>query len=176
MKLSDIMPFSDWVKVQGIATDYGGNPLLMAAIGWYETHWGRLGWGKEGYHLGYSCVSETQADPKYQGMENQVIAACWQIRRDLKLPLTLDSLIAFARESWKPGNPLSWASGVWGILIGLQNDYTGLLPAPEPVEALPAAPGEGQVATGLSGLLLAIAGKLEDIVGILREGGKENGV
>jgi len=47
------MSDADWELVKSICLDYGVSPYLIAAIGWHETHWGRLGAGKIGWILGY---------------------------------------------------------------------------------------------------------------------------
>jgi len=118
------MSDADWELVKSICLDYGVSPYLIAAIGWHETHWGRLGAGKIGWILGYGYFPGSKVKEKYKGLENQLHGACHQISRDLKLPLTLNTLIDFAVNSWKSAAPTSWAKSVWSIYTAIKKDYT----------------------------------------------------
>lgn len=170
MKLSDVMTLSDWVKVLDTASEFAVSPYLIAAIGWHETHWGRLGAGRKGWILGYGYFPGSTVAEKYKGLENQLRGACRQIARDLKKPLSLSTLTDFAKNSWKPGNPEAWAESVWKIYTALQDDLSpllypgGTLPKQEPVKT------EVYVSeTSAKGLLAKIASKIEELVKILRE-------
>ena len=123
MILSKILSKEEWELVKRISNEYNVDPLLIIAIGWHETNWGRLGAGRYGWHLGYGYYPGSKVKEKYQGLENQLRGACWQIGRDLKLPLTHESLTEFAKTSWKPGSPELWANAVWYYYQQLENDY-----------------------------------------------------
>ena len=77
MFISQIMSKADYDL---ILKYFPENPVLIAAIGWHETQWGRLGWGRSGYHLGYGAWNEKEAAEKYRGIENQIRYAGSQIR------------------------------------------------------------------------------------------------
>ena len=109
------MPVSDWQKVVDYANRYGTVPELLAAIGWHETHWGRLGWGRYGFHLGVGCYSEREANYRFQGLDNQLRWAARQLGRHIGRNVTLPGLISFARNVWRPGNPEAWARSVYRI-------------------------------------------------------------
>lgn len=133
MLLSEIMSLEDWKIVKQLAPK---NPLLIAAIGWHETQWGRLGWGRSGYHLGYGCFDADNAANVYRGMEQQVRYGYAQLERDLKsFPNVFQEDIEdFGFNSWKPGyynrstgeyvnTGRGWGKAVWGYYTELENDY-----------------------------------------------------
>lgn len=105
----------DWKKVVYYANKYGTIPELLAAIGWHETHWGRLGWGRRGFHLGVGCYSEKEANWYFQGLDRQLNWAAKRLGQYLGKNVTLPALIGFAREVWRPGNPDAWARSVYTI-------------------------------------------------------------
>jgi len=70
------MSNNDWQKVCSYASKYGTIPELLAAIGWHETHWGQLGWGKQGFHLGVGAYSATKANYSYQGFRQSIRLGC----------------------------------------------------------------------------------------------------
>jgi len=113
------MSNSDWAKCVYYANKYGTYPELLAAIGWHETHWGRLGWGRKGFHLGVGAYSETKANYAFQGLDNQLNWAAKQLGRYLDKNVTLAALTNFAREIWRPGNPDAWALSVYRIYVNL---------------------------------------------------------
>ncbi|MBC7343853.1 MAG: hypothetical protein H5U03_00170 [Clostridia bacterium] len=168
MKLSEILPLEEWVIVRNIAGEYAQDPKLVVAIGWHETHWGRLGAGREGWILGYGYFPGSKVKEKYRGLENQLRGACWQMQRDLKKPLTYANLLDFAVNSWRPGNPQAWAQSVWSIYQSLVDDLTQEL-TPEPWEPGPPPPSVNQYVTDTSirGLFGRIAAKIREIGDIL---------
>lgn len=123
----DFIPDNDWVLVTKICLIYKGDPYFIAAIGWHETHWGRLGAGLIGWILGYGYFPGSTVKEKYKGLENQLNGACAQIGRDLVLPITLANVENFAVNSWKPGVPLAWAKSVFSIYTSLQSGFTPVI-------------------------------------------------
>ncbi len=112
MNQPEFIPNSDWRLVVRKCVQGGVNPYLIAAIGWHETHWGRLGWGKLGFHLGVGCYTETDADYSLQGLEKQVSWAVNQLQSYVLWLPNLSLLTTFAKKIWRPGNPEKWAESV----------------------------------------------------------------
>jgi len=113
------MPTRDWNLCKVYARDYNTYPELLAAIGWHETHWGRLGWGRKGFYLGVGCYSRTRANYNFQGLAKQLYWAAPRLGKYLDKNVTLLGLKNFARNVWKPGNPDAWAISVWRIYKSL---------------------------------------------------------
>jgi len=111
------LPSSDWQKVISYANTYGTLPELLAAIGWHETHWGRLGWGRKGFHLGVGCYSRFRANYNFQGLDAQLKWAARKAGQYLGKYITRERLINFARDVWKPGDPYAWGKSVYSIFI-----------------------------------------------------------
>lgn len=124
MARPDFIPVADWSAVKVICARWKVDPYFIAAIGWHETHWGRLGAGKIGWILGYGYFPGSTVKEKYKGLFNQVEGACKQIVRDMKLPITLTNVINFAIESWRSGAPRSWAQSVYSIWSNLAKDIS----------------------------------------------------
>lgn len=170
MKLSEIMTLNEWVIVRNITSEYNVDPKLIAAIGWHETHWGRLGAGRQGWHLGYGYFPGSTVAEKYRGLENQIRGASYQLKRDLKLPISLQTVTEFAFNSWKPGNPAAWAQSVWNIYNSLVDDLTSqLLPSGSEFPSEESRQDSYVETTSIRGLLTNIAGKLDEISRVLRE-------
>ena len=123
MNKPDFIPEADWNLVLQVCSKFNVDPYFIAAIGWHETHWGRLGAGKIGWILGYGYFPGSTVANRYRGLENQLNGACAQISKDMKLPITLENVSDFAVNSWKPGAPLSWASSVFNIYTSIKNGY-----------------------------------------------------
>ena len=118
------MSNTDWATVNYYADNNGIYSELLAAIGWHETHWGRLGWGRSGFHLGVGCYSDANGNYVYQGLENQLAWAAPRLGQYLGLHVTKNNLYNFAREIWRPGNPMAWAAGVYEIYTDLRGTTT----------------------------------------------------
>ena len=88
MKKPSFISKDQWGLVESMCSKYGVDPYLIAAIGWHETHWGQLGWGKEGYYLGVGCYSETKANPAFKGLDKQL---GWAVPRIAERGRTGDS-------------------------------------------------------------------------------------
>lgn len=125
MKLSQVMSAQDWALTRQIAGEYGVDPLLLAAIGWHETHWGRLGAGRYGWHLGYGYYPGSEVKERYRGLERQLRGAAEHYRRHFQGPLTAENLLDYSRRAWRAGDPDAWARSVWRIYTTLQDDLTG---------------------------------------------------
>jgi len=121
VRISDMMSLDEWRVVCGIAAKYRVDAVLLAAIGWHETHWGRLGAGKRGWYLGYGYYPGSKVMYKYQGLIPQLEGASRLLKRGMKWPVTYEHLQEFARKYWKPGNPDAWAESVWKIYQGLKS-------------------------------------------------------
>lgn len=113
------MSLGDWNKCLYYANKYNTSPELLAAIGWHETHWGRLGWGTKGFHLGVGAYSATIGNYAFQGLDKQLNWAARQLGKYMGRNVTLPALIGFARQVWRPGNPDAWAKDVYNIYIEL---------------------------------------------------------
>ena len=121
-KRPEFVPYSDWKLVLKYAKLNNIDPQLVAAIGWHETHWGKLGAGLVGYILGYGYPNGKGAIPKYKGFENQIKFASRQIARDLGKEVTAKKLDTFAHTSWRPSAPSAWAKSVFKIYSGLEKE------------------------------------------------------
>ena len=118
------MSNADWSKVRYYAGNNGIYPELLAAIGWHETQWGRLGWGRSGFHLGVGCYSDANGNYAYQGLEKQLAWAAPRLGRYLGTNVTKTNLYNFAREVWRPGNPVAWEASVYEIYTDLRTPTT----------------------------------------------------
>jgi len=155
------MSFGDWWKVLYYAKKYKCPAELLAAIGWHETHWGRLGWGRKGFHLGVGCYTETQANYNFQGLDKQLNWAARQLGRFLDNNVTYPALVAFARDIWRPGDPYAWAKSVWQIYLSL-----GGKPGKE--DETPFLGGRADVNISSELELLAIKTAFEDMTSYLK--------
>lgn len=191
MKLSEIMSQNDWAFVHATCTPERVNPKLIAAIGWHETHWGRLGMGKYGYYLGISCWTRTQSQYNsdkgkglidsetyrrtedghlycllpYKGLAPQVNWAISRFKGVVPFEPGYPDVLNIARNIWKPGNPEAWAKSVWQIYSNLQVDLPAEYLPSEP-ENIPSAEGELQPA---GSIFQKIAWYLEQIATLLKE-------
>lgn len=112
---------SDWKYIL-IVTNYNLiASRLIAAIGQHETHWGKLGVGRD-FICGYGVYDRSatgdaihQKDSRFRGFENQVNGVWHEIKKHFgtKPPeLTLERLETFNRVEWKASDK-HWAAGVW---------------------------------------------------------------
>jgi hypothetical protein len=126
MLLSDMLTPDDWLLASWVAGRHGVDPLLLVAIGWRETNWGRQGAGRLGWHLGYGYYPGSPVLEQYRGLRNQLEGTAAQLARDLGPYISLFSLRRFARESWRPGDPNAWSEGVWRTYSALSDDLSRL--------------------------------------------------
>ena len=128
MLLSGILALDDWLLTLWVAARHGVDPLLLVAVGWRETNWGRRGAGKRGWHLGYGYFPGSPVLERYRGLRNQLEGAASQLARDLgATPTSQSQLRRFASESWRPADPGAWAKGVWQAYCALTDDLSLLL-------------------------------------------------
>lgn len=176
MKLSNIMSKEDWETVKRICAAADANPKLIAAIGWHETHWGRLGMGRYGYHLGVSCWTRTRAqyelDKKgglideetrsgytyglkvFKGLEKQVKWAVDAMQGKVSKEPSYEEILNFAKRVWKPGDPEAWAKSVYSIYKSLEVDYGGVN-----------GDKEGKKIEGIDEVIKV----LEEVLGVIRQ-------
>lgn len=121
-KRPEFVPYADWKLVLKYAKENNIDPHLVAAIGWHETHWGKLGAGLKGYILGYGWPNGVHRIKKFEGFENQIKYATRQIARDLGKEVTAKKLDKFAHTSWKPSVPSAWAKSVYRIYTSLERE------------------------------------------------------
>lgn len=131
LKRPDFINEADWTMVVRYCENYNFTPYLIAAIGWHETHWGRLGAGVRGWILGYGYFPGSTVKEKYRGLENQLKGACPMIARGFKFPVTQSSCINFAINYYKPSVPTAWGKSVYSIYSGLEKD---IVPQPTDTE------------------------------------------
>jgi len=132
------IPVEDWDTVTSLCAYYDINPYIIAAIGWHETQWGRLGAGRSGFHLGVGVPNDNTMYPQFQGVYNQVNWAAKKIKAELYSPVSWETLWDFSDRIWRPGNPKAWAIGVAAVYRGLMLEYSPTVgtpptsPAPNP--------------------------------------------
>lgn len=131
MSKPNFIPEDDWQATVAICSRWKVDPYFIAAIGWHETHWGKLGAGVNGWILGYGYFPGSTVKEKYRGLYKQVEGACQQISRDMKLPITLANVINFAVTSWRSGAPTAWARSIYSIWSSLAK---GIIPQPTETE------------------------------------------
>jgi len=191
MKLSEIMTKDEWSYIVEKCFPAKVKPELIAAIGWHETHWGRLGMGRYGYHLGVSCWErnelqfnsakaqgfidwETYSKTKkghlfcsihYRGYKKQVDWAVNLIKELVPLNFDFDDLKRLNR-AWIPSDKAyNWARGVWRVYTELEDDLRPVNREAREDEVLAA---EGELPSN-AGILQRIAHYLEEIAKLLKE-------
>ncbi len=114
------VPGDDWSMVQQ-ACPAPHLQLLVAAIGWHETHWGTLGAGTQGYILGVG-VTAAGPDPTFTGLPAQLAWACPRLASAFPVDtaVTRDALIAFGRDVYAVPDPQSWGADVFTQYVSLQ--------------------------------------------------------
>jgi len=191
MKLSEILSRDEWNYIVEKCFPAKIKPELIVAIGWHETHWGRLGMGRYGYHLGISCWKRNEAQFQYdkrhglvdwesytkkpdghlycsiglKGFIKQVDWAVDKLKGKIPYDIQYKDVEYIAKNIWKPPNPISWARGVWSVYVDLEDDLSEKhREASE--EEIPAAEGE---LPSTAGILQKIAYYLEKIAELLKE-------
>lgn len=115
---------TDWQLVNSICNSNPQEPYLIAAIGWHETHWGTIGAGVGGWHLGYGYYGNPIVAAKYKGLEKQLKGAHSMILAHFKFPVTLESTTEFAVNHWKSSVPTAWAKSVYAKFISITKETT----------------------------------------------------
>jgi len=190
MKLSQIMSQNDWAYVYNYAKNNQVNPVLIAAIGWHETHWGRLGMGKYGFHLGISCWERNQQQYEYDLRRGEVDSESYTrtktghlycntsfkgLPRQLRWAVnTIKSTMGYnfgypdvvnLNKKWIPEDTAyKWAKSVWSIYKSIEVDL--------PAEYIPSEPEDIPTTDGdlpsASGIIQSIANHLQEIVNLLK--------
>lgn len=115
---------SEWSDLLERCTLFNVNPYLIAAIGWHETHWGKLGAGRSGYILGVGVLSDTNVQIQFKGLEKQLDWAVPRLGKAFGLHPTATQIVDFAHNVWCPGNPDAWANSTWKILQETLSTYS----------------------------------------------------
>lgn len=123
MERPDFIKKADFDKVVLACVESGVNPYLMFAIGVHETGWGTMGWGKSGYILGVGCYDAIHVNESLKGFDNQIGWAVKAVSEFMGFEMSFQALFNFAKYVWKPGNPLTWAKGVFSHYIDLVSKY-----------------------------------------------------
>lgn len=149
------IPPDQWALLVQYADQYNTYPEVFAAIGWWETHWGQLGAGRQGYILGVGVPNSSTELPQYQGLEAQLAWTAPRAGRVLDRNVTYAGFLTYARTVQKPSNPVTWAQGVWAIYQQIGGPVGQ--PAPtQPPNPQPSPPPGGPPGSGPpAGLWLA---------------------
>ena len=131
MAKPDFIPQADWDLTLSICKTYNIDPYLIAAIGWHETHWGKLGAGRTGWILGYGYFPGSKVKEKYRGLRMQVTGALAQYAAYMQSPITLATITYLAVYHWRSGAPRSWAKSVFSIWHSIKK---GIDPEPTDTE------------------------------------------
>jgi len=161
LKRPDFIPESDWQLVVRYCENYNITPYLIAAIGWHETHWGKLGAGRYGWILGYGYFAGSTVKEKYKGLENQLKGACPMISKYFSFPVSQLSCINFAINHWRPSAPASWGKSVYSIYSGLEKD---IVPQTTPTEVADMS-GKMEKIDLILNFFVAFADKVKEVWG-----------
>ncbi|MHB1253017.1 MAG: D-Ala-D-Ala carboxypeptidase family metallohydrolase [Candidatus Humimicrobiaceae bacterium] len=118
------IPDNDWQLVNSICNFNPEEPYLIASIGWHETHWGTIGAGVNGYHLGFGFYPGSPLLAKVKGLENQLKYAHKFIMAHFIFPVTLESTTEFAVNHWKSSVPTAWAKSVYSQFINITKEQS----------------------------------------------------
>ncbi len=94
--------------------------LLIGAIGWQETHWGRTGRGPDGYILGVG-VLDTGTLTEFQGLSRQLGWECPRLITAFPTPgaVSQAALTVYARDVRHTTAYTSWGAGVYAQYLAL---------------------------------------------------------
>jgi len=191
MKLSEILSRDEWNYILERCIPAKVKPELIVAIGWHETHWGRLGMGRYGYHLGVTCWERNESEFKsakaqgiidwetysktkkghlfcsiyYKGYKRQVDWAVNLIKDIVPLDFDFDDLKRLNRKWIPEDKAYNWARGVWRVYTELEDDLSPRIREASKDE-IPTAEGD---LPSTAGLLQKIAYYLEEIARLLKE-------
>jgi hypothetical protein len=121
------MPYYQWLMTWSIAKHFGLDPKLLVAIGWHETHWGRLGAGRsDGWPLGYAYFPGSTIKDHYKSLPSQLAAVSRFIQKGYPTytSLSFEGLLEFSRKIWRAGDPDNWAKRVWEYYQQIEDDYS----------------------------------------------------
>jgi hypothetical protein len=101
------IPDADWTKAKAYGAKYGVDPLLLVAIGFQETNWGKAGLGTKGLILGVGAY-DSGATMKYAGLDKQLDQGAKILKQHGVT--TIDDVRAGRARFW--ATDPQWASGV----------------------------------------------------------------
>lgn len=134
------IPSDQWAFLVDQAAQYHTYPEVFAAIGWWETHWGAVGAGRQGYILGVGVPSAGPEQSAYQGLAAQIAWTAPRAGRVIDQHANYASFLAYARTIQRPTDPVAWAQGVWAVYQQIGGPTSGASPT-QP--AAPATSGTG---------------------------------
>lgn len=104
---------------ESIANYYGlSNADILYAISWHETHHGKLGAGKQGYHMGVGVPTKGAKKPRFKGWVQQCDWVAQRLARCQRAngnELTHKTILQYANMYHKPDNREAWANSVWKV-------------------------------------------------------------
>lgn len=113
------VPAGDWATLEAYAARYDSYPEVYAAIGWWETHWGQLGAGRQGYILGVGVPSSGAEQSQYQGLAAQLDWTAPRVQTVIDRHPDYAAFLQYAQSVQRPSAPVAWAKGVWAVYQGL---------------------------------------------------------
>jgi len=119
MQVSDMLTPEQLNTLYAIAKKYNVDPNIILAIGWHETHWGRLGDGRLGMFTGYGSY-DNGSDYGYSGFEKQVTGtakkmSAWGMKPGSASYAKLQAGQAGQLPTGIYATSSTWASSVWNI-------------------------------------------------------------
>ncbi len=153
----DWLPAADWEIVRGICWPWNINPYFIAAIGWHETHWGQLGAGRNGFHLGVSVYPPHYGLDQFRGVQAQVAWAAERVNLYLPDPVDQAAVIEFNRATGYSESPESWGASVWAIFDQLMRGY-----ATGPGSPCPTGPTPEEIGGAVGEAIGGFFGKLTE--------------
>lgn len=109
------VPATQWTTLTQYAAQYDSYPEVYAAIGWWETHWGQLGAGRQGYILGVGVPSSGAEQSQYQGLAAQLNWTAPRVQTVIDRHPNYAAFLQYAQSVQKPSAPVAWAKGVWAV-------------------------------------------------------------
>ena len=104
---------------ESIANYYGlSNADILYAISWHETQHGKLGAGKQGYHMGVGVPTNGAKKPRFKGWVQQCDWVAQRLARCQRAngnELTHKTILQYANMYHKPDNRKAWANSVWTV-------------------------------------------------------------
>lgn len=155
------VPTTQWATLEQYAAQYDSYPEVYAAIGWWETHWGQLGAGRQGYLLGVGVPGGGVEQSQFQGLAAQLGWTAPRVQTVIDRHPSYAAFLQYAQSVQRPSAPVAWAKGVWAVYQGLGAPTT---PSGSPSlngassGSLSAGWGVALVAAAAAGLYLVVRG------------------
>lgn len=141
------IPAADWATAQKWGKAYGVDPVLLVAIGFHETKWGKLGDGRNGNILGVGSF-DSGSSYKWAGVDNQLHEGA-KILAAHHVHTIADVRAGLAR--WWATDP-AWAQGVSGWYDKIKGGFADTSTATTPTTGGSSGSGSG----GLLGQVLGL--------------------